>query len=61
MPNLDGLNFKDFLCFIAFALVRRCAIRPGALTFLKIGEFLNPIYKDEKTVLIHVKGKYRIL
>lgn len=59
MADPGGEDFKDFVAFIVFSLVKRCAIRPGALSGMTIGEFLHPIYVDEKTesVLVHVKGK----
>ena len=55
MKTLDGLNFKDFLCFVTFGVVKRCAIRPAALAKMRIGEFKQPIFRKENVVLVHVK------
>ena len=57
LPDLEGLNFKDFVAFISFSLIKRCAIRPGALSLMKIKDFLSPVFEDNETILVHVKGK----
>ena len=52
---IDLCNFRTFVSFISFGLMRRCVIRPGALLLMTIAEFKNPNHIDDDTYLIHVR------
>ena len=52
----DVERFRVFVGYIAFSLIRRCVIRPGAMTFMTVEEFHKPIKAGTSSVLVHVKG-----
>ena len=54
-------SFKTFLGYVAFSLVKRCAIRPGAMTLMKCKELANPVLNNDATTLVHVKGMVHFL
>lgn len=54
---LTQADYKHLIGFITFGLVRRCAIRPGALTMMTLAEFSKPIKIGEHSYMVHNVGQ----
>ena len=53
--ELSLASFRTFVSYVAFSLVRRCVIRPGALVLMTVAEFRNPNRVDDDSFLVHVR------
>ena len=54
--SLSKDEFANLIAYIGYGLVKRCVIRPGALTKMKLNELKNPKCEGSDFILIHNKG-----